>query len=568
MVPVSFDGCAGWLHEARGSRGVILCGSMGFEDLCGHRSMAILAEKIARAGQPALRFDYYGCGDSAGGWEEAGLVERWRGNLRAAIAFLKNSAGVVEIALIGLRVGSLLAAEAAAECGAARLVLIAPPSSGKAWARELKAFAGLTGGGALEDDAGPGALSVAGFRMTAETLTGLRGMEPALIARPPAGSVLALGRHAGVKPALASHLSSLGCDVECEAFEGYDAMMCDPTASVTPHAALGRIAGWITQGAGAGALRSACGAAPVTGPGFSESRIGLGADANLAGVWCGPISGPASQAVIFVNAGAIHHIGWARGQVDMARGLAARGIASLRMDFGGLGDSFAARGDRSVSLYTDARKADVSTAIDWIAARGFHDITVAGACSGAYHAMQAGLTDRRITRLALINQLCFVWGARYSIQLAAWQATRAAVVNAGLGAGSGNAGEAARHLNKLIPIAKKFAKGSFNALMNLKDMAERGFSSRNPVEDWFETLSARGAQVSMIYSDGDAGLSELERWLGTNGARATALPGIETHTIERADHMLTPQAARDALLGHMLGLLGTKTLGEKAQAAA
>ncbi len=567
MIPVSFDHCAGWLHQASGGRGVIICGSFGFEDLCSHRSLAVLAEKIALAGQPALRFDWSGCGDSAGSLSDPGLVDRWRGNLRAAIAFMTDMVGVGEIALVGLRAGASLAAEIAAEHGGvARLAMIAPPASGKSFVRELKALSRLT---AVEgDEAAPGALAVAGFHIPAEAVASLQAIVPAALAAAPARHVLALGREDMSGHPLVDHLRGPGREVAAGVFEGYDSMMCDPTASQTPEGSLDRVAKWVVEGAGADRrVHTASPPDGVRGPGFEENRVCFGADHKLAGVWCRPSSGLTGQAVIFLNAGAIHHVGWARGHVDMARGLALAGVASLRMDLGGMGDSFAAR-DAGGSLYARDLKQDVSAAIDWLECQGIADIAVLGACSGACHALQAALEDSRVSRLVLVNQLCFVWGPTYAIQLSAWRATKAAVVGAALNADAEAANEAAKLLNSLLPVARKFARGSFRALMGLASLATSGFTNGNVVEDWFESLSGRGARISLVYSEGDAGLAELERWLGPEGLRALALPGVEKHVIPGADHMLTQAPARRALGEHVLAILGARGPRESKEAEA
>ena len=70
MIPVVFDGCFGWLHPAAGNRGVVLCAPHGYEELCVHRQWASLAERLAAAGLPTLRFDYRGTGNSVGDDEE------------------------------------------------------------------------------------------------------------------------------------------------------------------------------------------------------------------------------------------------------------------------------------------------------------------------------------------------------------------------------------------------------------------------------------------------------------------------------------------------------------------
>ncbi len=568
MVPIVFDQCAGWLHPAPGLRGVVICGSIGFESLCSHKSLAILAERIAAAGQPVLRFDYRGCGDSADIEGDCGRRAIWKDNIRAAVAFLRTRTGVDKIALAGLRLGATLATEVAAEMsGVERLALIAPPTTGKAYVRELKALSRLIG--CSDEELEPGALCVAGYRLSPAEIADLQAPDCTALTAIPAPLVLGLCREAPANHPWLARLRALGGEVTAEVFDGYDALMCDPTASQVPHAALERIANWIVEGA---ASRDAAPLdmppARIQGSDFTENAVLFGGAGKLAGVYCSPRDEAPGQALILVNAGAIHHVGWARGHVEMARGLAAQGIASLRLDLGGIGDSFAAASGPSGSLYAPELKDDIRAAVDWLEARGVVDIGVLGACSGAYQALQAAVADARIGRLVLVNQLCFVWGASYSLQLSAWQATKSAIVGAAMAREQQNAGEAARALNRLMPLAKTVAKGSFGAFTNLMALAQTGFSRVNVVEDWFETLSARGAHVRMLYSDADPGLVELERWLGPDGARATALPGVDKFILARADHMLTPQRARAALADHVLDLYGVARAGVHAIAAA
>jgi len=61
-TPVSIGQNFGWLHHANGDRGVVMCAAMGYEALCAHQSWRVLADGLAAAGLPTLRFDYPGGG--------------------------------------------------------------------------------------------------------------------------------------------------------------------------------------------------------------------------------------------------------------------------------------------------------------------------------------------------------------------------------------------------------------------------------------------------------------------------------------------------------------------------
>ncbi|WP_204267123.1 hypothetical protein, partial [Escherichia coli] len=81
------------------------------------------------------------------------------------------------------------------------------------------------------------------------------------------------------------------------------------------------------------------------------------------------------QVVVLTNSGGVPHIGWARMTVTFARALAAEGIASLRMDFAGLGDSRAETETPTPFYYDVATPADIRAAVDLLAGRGLCHVT-------------------------------------------------------------------------------------------------------------------------------------------------------------------------------------------------
>jgi pimeloyl-ACP methyl ester carboxylesterase/acyl carrier protein len=97
----------------RGKAGVVLCYPIGQEYMRAHRTYVELARSLASTGRNVLRFDYFGCGDSAGE-ATAGSLERWRDDIRQAIEELRSRTGVPSVYLIGARIGANLAADVAA----------------------------------------------------------------------------------------------------------------------------------------------------------------------------------------------------------------------------------------------------------------------------------------------------------------------------------------------------------------------------------------------------------------------------------------------------------------------
>src|SRR5437867_9038548 len=107
----------GWYHSPAGARragGIVLCNPIG-DDLCrAHRPLRHLAERLAAAGFPVLRFDYRGTGDAAGDERASALVAGWLNDLGAAADELRARGGIARVTLVGLRAGATLAAVVAA----------------------------------------------------------------------------------------------------------------------------------------------------------------------------------------------------------------------------------------------------------------------------------------------------------------------------------------------------------------------------------------------------------------------------------------------------------------------
>ncbi len=328
MGPVVFDNCRGWLHPGASRRGIVICGAHGFEDLCSRTSLAILAETIAARGCPVLRFDWRGAGDSEGdeGGEDRAAV--WLLNVAAAVRTLIAQTGVDEIVLVGLRLGALLALHAAPDIRPCKLVLLAPPASGRAFVREIEMMARIfpSGGDAAYDG-----LDVAGFRIARATLDQLRAFKTQDIANLAGLDTLLMGPDDDGGPLKAS-LANAGLALRVAPFEGYAQMMCDPTAATPPAAALARIADFCVEGARpARAPKTPAPGGVLQTSQWREEAAQFGQDKQLVGIFCAPVAGAAgARTIVFLNAGGVYHVGWARMTVEMARRLAQADTQSSR----------------------------------------------------------------------------------------------------------------------------------------------------------------------------------------------------------------------------------------------
>ncbi len=408
--------------------GVVLCPPFGWEDMCSYRSRRAWAAHLAADGHPALRLDFPGSGDSSGGPELPGRVAAGTATVAAAADWLRAQFGCARIAVIGIGLGGLLAARAAADGAAVDdLVLWGVPARGRTLVRELKAFARLeasrlSAGGAPEMPAPPeGSVVAAGYLMTSGTVADVEAIN--LSERAPGGPrrLLLLGRD-GIEPdgALAAAASAAGAEVTQADGPGYGAMMAEPQIARPPEAVFARVSAWLRD-RGAGGAAPAGSAAPESSPGLAaggvhETPLRIGPAGNsLFGVLAEP-SGPADAPVtlVLLNAGPQRRTGPNRMWVEIARRWAGRGVPAARVDLGGIGD---ADGDSSefvevAALYEPSFVGQVRAVLDTLEARGLPPrFVLLGLCSGAYWSFHTALQDDRVASVILLNPRALIWDA-------------------------------------------------------------------------------------------------------------------------------------------------------------
>lgn len=585
VLPTVFGDGFGWLHPAAGRRGVVLCGPYGNEALTMHRAWRGFAERLAAAGLPTLRFDYPGTGDSAGGEEDPNRLEAWTAGIHAAVAHLRAAAGVEEVALVGLRLGGLLAATAARAVpgGVDALALLAPVPSGRAFVQELRALALL----AAWPEGSPPVVSAegidsGGFRLTPDTAEALRALDMAALAEAPARRVLLVDRpdsRAGAR--LAERLRALGAAVAEEPFPDFAQLMSSVQRATAPSATFERVAAWLAEG-----MPTPAPAPASTGPtpaaaqpprleiaGAVERPLRFGPAGGLFGVLCEPASaeaGPPADAwtrpaVLLLNSGATHHVGSGRMSVRLARRLAARGVASLRIDLGGLGDSASKPGRRDGLIYCRDSVEDARAALDALEALGHRTAVAVGLCAGAAVALHTALADPRVVGQALVNPGRFFLGdgatseqvigtavapaATYLPRLAE-RATWRAILGR-----DRKAARIARGLSERAARRLRIKAGRLRA-----SLTGRGYDP-DDVAHWFLRLGERGVRTLLVHSEGDVTLGELEAHVGADGGPLLTMPNLRMARIPGADHSLLLRPARDrfaALLEeHLDGIVAT-----------
>ncbi len=145
-----------------------------------------------------------------------------------------------------------------------------------------------------------------------------------------------------------------------------------------------------------------------------ETACQFGPNQSLIGVLTtpAPTQAPPKIAVVLFNAGVIPRYGPHRINVKLARDLAAKGLAVMRFDLSGVGDSphQAGEGDFRAQAVRDIR-----SAMDHVAeVTGIERFILIGICSGAVNAYWAAQADERVSGLMMID------GFWYPTRLSAW----------------------------------------------------------------------------------------------------------------------------------------------------
>ncbi|CAN2534130.1 hypothetical+protein [Methylocapsa aurea] len=556
-TPVAIGESFGWLHHADGDRGVVMCASIGYEGLCAHQSWRVLADRLAAAGLPTLRFDYPGEGDSLGDPADPALVDSWREQIHMAVRWMREAIGVREVTLVGLRLGAALAAEVG---GVERLVQIAPVVKGSSYLRELKMMARVLAASGATPEASVAAatagddIHLEGFAITQSMAAAIKRIDLTRLEAAPAERVLLLHDPAALPaPEFLQRLESLGAIVETRELLDYRALTPAPVPPPPPLADLDAIVAFASEGAGR-ALTSRPPEGALATEHFIERAALFGERRQLAGVLCLPRGKP-KMTVLMLDTGANHHIGCGRSTVDFARSLARHGFASLRMDTLGIGDSAALAEGPRAALYQMERAADVSAALDFLEMRGLEEVTLYGVCSGAALALYAALADDRVKALALANLQVFgrIDGEdRDKLLEMGFAATHTYVAKAMSARAWGRVVNGEVSLGKLVDIASSLARRKASAFAGA--LAQRLGVTHGKAREAranFAELSARGVRILMLHGDHDVGREEMDVCFGPDARFLRTLPNVAIDVVDGADHALSSALSREALLEKM-----------------
>ncbi len=471
--------------------------------------------------------------------------------------WLRNLLGAREIVLVGFRLGATLAAEAG---GVERLIQIAPVVNGLSYARELSTFSRMLfdrqmpSGSAFNKDS---PIDLEGYILSGHDIEQLKQINILQLANRPAEHVLVLPGASGRTSAYIEHLRKLGCSTEVASFLNLAALSPNSIPEPPPIADFDRLVEWAKTGMATRKERIAPRATSgLIGPSYRETGVRFGENKRLAGVVCEPLTKSVLATVIFLNTGGVPHTGPGRSFVEIARELACYGIASLRMDLYGLGNSDCHQDGPRSTLYSEERHVDVSAALDMLCSRGLHSFTLVGVCSGASLALWSANKDQRVEEIILVNILVFNPEPRKVIEQ---------LLDASAGRTSSYLFKAIKKrywarviggevpLRKLAAIVKVIVRRRIGAIgaMGARTVG-RLFpfrsSKRNAALSLLETPCRRGARILFLYGDQDPGLEVFSSQFGLFGTLIQQIPSIAFTTAGGVDHSFSnPQAKRELI---------------------
>lgn len=561
MKPIVFGDRFGWLHTGSSARGVVLCNTYGHEYVWTYNGMRYLADELSARGIWVLRFDYAGTGNSAGADGKPDQFESAVSDIHAAIDVLKVETGVEHVSLCGFRVGAAFALCAAMQKPVDDLVLLAPTTSGRIYVRELSTVRKIW----LEQLAPPlraaqkdSPFSVLGQVYGDEFKRSLESVDlPSTLSKAkdaPARRALLMQARTGANDSLRDALAALGVQAETRPFEGLADFIQETAFSVLPEETYAEAVEWMSGGRERAVPSRMAKHWPddlcIQTPEAIERPVCIG-EAGLFGILCEPRTGAThGRAYLIVNTSASAHVGDSRLSVRIARELARGGIASLRFDAHGRGDSpsdaNAKQQIRRFShIYDPVATEDTAAAARWLTRRGYKTIFSFGICSGAYHALRAGIIETAIKGVVAINIPTFK-----KPEERAPDAPREAAHNS-------MAGYAISMLDpakwksvlsdeKKLPQIVHFVVGNLSArfrslvvgALRLDALSNTPREQATEPLPMMRALDAKGVKTVLVHGAYDASMDLLAANFGRRGVRLWRFPSIRVTVFDDVDHAL------------------------------
>jgi pimeloyl-ACP methyl ester carboxylesterase len=282
---------------------------------------------------------------------------------------------------------------------------------------------------------------------------------------------------------------------------------------------------------------------------YEECAEAIGAQPRMVGVVTRPVGERCrrSVAVILLGAGLVHHVGPNRLMVRLARRLAARGLASVRFDHRGIGDSEARSDGQAfeVSAIEEAREV-----MDHLAAKEDVDAFVLlGICSGAETALGTALQDARVVGVGMINGGGQGAGAAWDTHEYARTQVRHYLTNAIFNADSWRRALTGRIQYRRL--ANALVLRVRNAIAPPAQVAVIARETAGQIEG----LAARGVRLLWVHSERDFSRDYFDTMFGNGAGDLLDSGRMRVEVIRYVDHTLTARHGQDRFFDIVEGWL-------------
>ena len=508
----------GWLSApagALGSSGVLVLPDVGAQYWSSHRTLRVLAERLATAGHTVLRVDYDGTGDSAGDQWDPHRLDAWRSSAATGAAELR-ALGCCHLTVVGVRLGGMLALLDGGTLEADEVVAWAPSASGKRHARGLRLL-----GEPIPRDAG---LTSGGVVFTPQTLGALSELDLARTLAAPAPRTLLLGE---VAPKVVAHLEGLGGSVDHQDPGGSDVALDRSTEDAeAAEAVVDAICEWMAHPAapaGGRAPRRSSAKVDWRGARLTEEVVVV---AGLVGVLTEPSEPrPGASTLVLLNPGSGSHVGPGRAWVEYARFAAVAGHRALRVDWRGWGES-PDDGYAPGRPYDEHTYAETVELVRALAADGHDRIVLSGLCASAWMALQVARVAPVVGVIAFNPQMYWQPGDPVLSQ-----------VDTGI---------------ERTPRRLREERGRRWGLWSALDVL--GLRSR--VGRWLDEFTAARLPVLVLFAEGDDGLDYLHNRLGRHLRRVLRQGVVRVEVVEGIDHGMHRAWLRPAVAEAVVAQLG------------
>jgi hypothetical protein len=343
-------------------------------------------------------------------------------------------------------------------------------------------------------------------------------------------------------------------------------MTAEPQHSRPSAEVFSAVAAWLSDAPGPREQALGALAAPPAGP---TATITVGDHAvkesailfeepfgKLFGVLTEPLGTVPESCVVLLNAGGQRHTGPNRMWVEAARRWAANGIACLRLDVEGIGDSDGYDEDWSddARFYVDTYIEQIRRVLDRLVERGlpgrFHLI---GLCSGAYWSLRTAVVDDRVFAAGMLNPRALVFRPSLASEREARKLsklTKAATWRRVL--------RRETSLRRPLIIARAtLAKALHVAISNLRHRWFGGGAAKDELDELFDQLRGLGKVGVLLFSGAEpldyefareGRLERLGAWPNLELVRIGS--SAETHTLQP----LSVQAEAYAVLDRAVGI--------------